>query len=424
MKPVPCLFALLLLAFSQPASALDVVRYDGPCAERTGALRQTVIILDEALVERAPRGEPLPESNRRWVQPLLQMADAGSQPFGVMMPHELLTVFVAERGTSELAQIFHGCSPNLSQAELDARLAESSPIASFFLGSVEDGIADEHRKFQDALVSAYGALVRDEAPPEALSTEEPQGFFNAIASAPALYDLSNGVPRLLLITPFRMADATWNDQAGARHAGFADAARLNIDLQRAEVYVVATDAGRQLTQDYADALLLGIKGHLAGWRQTGLPTLANGPVRLEVFGGSADLAGIDAPVQFRLAVDAQGTLVNSWIEVTRLARLATPVEGKLICRDAGHCTVKGEGRFAQAWSETPLQAPAGAESMFGEALVWSGFRQIEVTIAGDDASAWIYEPNVIINITSQDTGTVETIEGYRVPMTRSVGQVF
>ena len=411
-----------LIAVASAAVAGEMIQYDAYCPKDGAALRQTIVIIDDSVVHHAPPGEPPPAQNATWVQPLQQIADVGPAAFGTMMPGELLTVFIARRDTIELVPIFHGCSANLSAADEAALQEGQSLISKFLLGTKSS--ANRRKEFEDALTDAYGLLIREERTSVSDKTD-PTQFFAAVASAQSLFSLDNGIPRVLLITPFGGLSDQWRTVAEARAAGFAAAADTKIDMSRAEVYVIASQGNGQIAQNFADAFLLKSRARLAGWRQTGLPPLENPPQDVQVFGGEVNLAGINAPVQMRLAVDAQGTLVNSWIELTRLTTSATPITGKMICSGDAQCTVKGDGKLlAQVWSNTPLEPAPGSESMFRSDLPWSGFRQVEITIKGEGAEAWIFEPNVELNVVSGPDLPPETIKGYRVPTTLTKGLRF
>lgn len=407
------------LAFAGPAAAAEIVQFTDFCPDEP-SLRQTTVIVDDSLIHRAPPGESPPAGNTVWTQPIRQIADVEARALGTMMPGERLDVFVARRDTSELVPVFFGCSPNLSAADAAAMEDDQSFLSSLLFGEATSD--DRRQAFLDALGDAFSLIIREDRPPTEVDGS-PAGFLHAIASTPSLYSLDNGIPRLLLVTPFATAPDTWRSIADARGRGFAAADDLKIDFKLAEVYVIATGAVAEQAQQFTDAFLLKSRARLAGWRKTGLPPLESPPEKVSVYGGAVDIAGIESPVQMRIAVDGQGSLVNSWIELTRIHTAATPITGKMICTDESHCEVKGDGRlFAQVWSDNPLESKPGAPTMFNENLVWSGFRHIEISLEEDRAEAWIFEPNVVMEVGGPDAAEKTTLKGYRVPATPTLGK--
>ncbi|MEP0324836.1 hypothetical protein [Bauldia litoralis] len=419
--PAPAALAAAFLAIASGPALAEIVRHADFCPADP-PLRQTTVIVDDSLVHRSPPGAPLPPENVAWIEPVRQIADVEVRSLGTMMPGEHLSVFVARRDTAELVPVFFGCSPNLSGADSAALEEDQSFVSKLIFGETT---GEERRKdFLDALGDAFGLIIREDREPPP-GDGDAAGFLRVLASTPSLYSLDNGIPRVLLITPFAAPAGAWRSVEDARRQGFAMADDLKVDFKLAEVYVVATQAGAEHAQDFADAYLLGSRARLAGWRKTGLPPVENPPAQVAVYGGAVDIAGIESPVQIRLAVDRQGSLVNSWIELTRIATAATPVTGKMICADETDCEVKGDGRlFAQAWSVTPLETRPGAQTMFDQDLAWSGFRHIEIGIEGERAEAWIFEPNVVMEVGGPEATGKKTLNGYRVPATLARGQHF
>jgi hypothetical protein len=185
----------------------------------------------------------------------------------------------------------------------------------------------------------------------------------------------------------------------ARQSGFDLADRTNADLQRSEVYIssISKRSGKYV-DDFMTAFLLGSKGRLVSVTSEPVPTVADVPQTVQVFGGSADYGGVKAPIYLRLAIDRTGTLVNSWIEVSLEKRLATPLTGRaLFCETepTDVCTVTGDGKgFSQSWVIEP--DPEG-KGKFDSNLPFSGLRNFQLTLTKDGIKARISEPNVRIN---------------------------
>jgi hypothetical protein len=385
----------LLLSFAGPTCALDLTRHEAPCHLQNrpeAILRQSVIVIDESIIVA---GANAIQENQRWLRVALEVADGlpGGQR-GTMNPSERISVFLARQDGSELAPIFLGCSPNLGAEERRKMEADSSSVGNFFSGGPAKQIADGRKNYENALVRAFGAASREKN--DSKNPAMPGALLRALSSAPRLVDMSFGIPRIVLITPFSLtAKADWRSQKEAREAGFELGAQAGLDLQRAEVHVVGTHPNANpFLRTFADAFLLRSKGFLASWRSEGLPQLQPTPVDVKVFGGNVQIDAVSAPVQVRVAVDAQGTLVNSWIEVTAGRSLATPISGKAICKTKDACEVKGDGRLmGQAWNTDPGERP-----VFNAQYAWSGLRYFEMTINDTSGTVRIWDPSASIRM--------------------------
>src|SRR5262249_36901119 len=111
------------------------------------------------------------------------------------------------------------------------------------------------------------------------------GFIRALASSGRLVDLAYGVPRIVLMTDLRFVDPKkLADRETARKIGFEWASKAGLDLSRAEVHMLNLgDASVQHIRDFAEAMLLGSKGLLVGWRTDGLPPLQAAPIAVRHF---------------------------------------------------------------------------------------------------------------------------------------------
>ncbi|MCX7310048.1 MAG: hypothetical protein NTZ72_19740 [Afipia sp.] len=311
-----------------------------------------------------------------------------------MNPGEKLSLFFSRQGGNELSPVFVGCSPNLSISQRQKVETDSSIIGNFFTGGPSKQIAESRRGYENALVRAFGVMSR--AKQEENKNVEPGALLRALASSPRFIDISAGIPRVVLISPFGLTDRmTWATARSAREAGFDLAAQAGVDFQRAEVHVIGSPAGASPhLRAFAEAFLLRSRGMLVGWRSDGVPQLLPPPTEVRVFGGEVQMDAVSAPVQVRVAADLQGNLVNSWIEVTAGRSLATPITGKAICKNADSCNVKGDGRsMGQAWNPDPGERPA-----FNSQFAWSGLRYFEMSFNNMSGSVRIWDPSAKIQI--------------------------
>jgi hypothetical protein len=401
--------------------AYEPVRFEEACrrAEAAMPLRQTIVIVDEGALRT--RGAQTKTDDKRWIRAVVELADAreGATTTTNMEAAERLIVMVARADGSELVPLFFGCSPNLSAAERSEREKADSGADRFFGRDTASQVKRQLESFEarilEALTQVNQQVDRDN---KAGLPIAPDGFVRAVSSG-RLVDLTFGVPRIVLITDLRFVDPRkLPDRETARKLGFEWATKVNLDLSRAEVYVLNFgDASSQYMRDFAEALLLGSKGLLSGWRTDGLPPLLAAPVAVRHFGGTIDYAGLAAPIQIRLAFDKAGNLVNSWVEVTISKPVATPMTGKAICQGTQVCEVKGDGKlFGQAWSTASSNEP-----MFGEDLPFAGFRYFELSTTNEDTAGRIYDPKAKLRLGSDQTALSDD---FRFKLKTTPGQVF
>jgi hypothetical protein len=419
-KFLSCVVAAIV---SVPVCALayEPVRFEEAC-RRAGAtmpLRQTIVVVDEGAL-RAREGQSK-AADKRWIRAIVELADArDGATTSNMEAAERLTVMVAKADGSELVPLFFGCSPNLNASERTDREKSDSATDRFFGRDTGTQVKRQVESFQtrilEALTQVNQQVDRDDKSGRPVA---PDGFVRALASSGRLVDLAYGVPRVVLLTDLRFVDARkLTDRENARKLGFEWAAKSNLDLSRAEVHVINFgDAANQYIRDFADAMLLGSRGLLSGWRTDGLPPLLAAPVAVRHFGGTIDYAGLPAPIQIRLAFDKAGTLVNSWVEVTVNKAVATPMTGKAICQGTQVCEVKGDGKlFAQAWNTVTSNEPK-----FGEDLPFAGLRYFDLSTTKDDAAGRIFDPKARIRLGSDQSALVDD---FRFALKTTPGQVF
>lgn len=398
------------------AKAADTVKYEAPCAG-TGIfsapepLRQTVVILDEASVGASDAAQ---EKNTRITRTILQIVDGlTSQPSGNAALRERVAIFLASANGRELAPIFIGCAATWSQDQINNLAAGESTMTTFITGGVRKQIENARAGYETALAGSIAAAIRTVA---GENNGEPGAIIRALQSNPQFIDPSGGVPRIVMITPFRVSDdVAWPSEQVARKAGFEFANGLGLDLRRAEVHVIGVPQSAPANlRAFAEALFLPLRGFLAGWRADGLPSLQRIPIEVRVFGGTVKMGEISAPVQVRIANDEEGNLVNSWIEVTTGQSKATPITGKILCTDAMTCEVHGDGRYmGQAWNPDTDNTPE-----FSPYFAWSGLRFFEMKIKGDAAVIKIWDPQAKIDLGDGEQDNI------LFEVAKTVGQTF
>lgn len=405
LLPILTLAMALAATGAAAQTGYEAVRQESACPreKEPKPLRQTVVVLDEAMVEAKS------EANALWKRIVVEAADARDVGTGTLAPRERLTLLVARRDGSEMLPLFVGCSPNLPAEEIERARAADTQWQVFTGGDSGARLKKTREAFSNGLARAM-AQVAKRAETIAAVPAAPGALLRALQNAGRLADPNHGLPRFILVSPFAVVpkgDATKGDAAkgeateaaGARERGFALAERGGLDFGRAEVYLAGAQLGEGASLDFARALVLGAKGVLVAARSDGLPRLQPEPVSLRTYAGFIDYVDQRVPLQLRLAATAQGDLVNSWIETTFSRSTATPVAGKMLCRGTA-CEVRGDGRFAQVWFLDPQGEPKNRAK-----LPFGGARNLELTLKDRTASGRISDPSVVFggaNATKRD----------------------
>ena len=372
-------------AAAQGLAGYEAVRQEAACPRdrEPKALRQTVLVLDEAMVEAKSEGNAL------WKRIVVEAADAREMGTGTLAPRERLTLLVARRDGSEMTPLFVGCSPNLPSEEVERARAADTQWDIFTGGDSGARLKKTREAFSNGLARAL-AQVAKRAEAIAATPAQAGSVLRALQNAGRLADPNHGLPRFILVSPFQVVPKGEAAEAvDAREKGFALAERSGLDFGRAEIYLAGAQLGEGASLEFARALILGAKGVLAGARSDGLPRLQPEPVSVRVYAGFIDYVDQRIPLQLRLAATAQGDLVNSWIETTFSRSTATPVFGKMLCRGTA-CEVRGDGRFAQVWFLDPKGEPKNRAK-----LPFGGARNLELTLKGTGAVGRISDPSVV-----------------------------
>lgn len=381
------------------ASAQEITISDDACRKEglSKPLRQTIVVLDQLAIDHWNSGE-ISETNRRWINALISLAGVQEgQRSANSAPRERFTVLAVRADGSDVLRVFTGCPPTYSQDELDSLIGDGQGIGGKFaewLGKdPRSRIEAEQKAFRTKLLSAMVRMASEVPPKKDLQSSK---FLLALPEIGRDFDVSNGVPRLVIFSPMNLPDS-FPDQKSARDSGFRDAARTGADLRRAEIYIVrGKSQGTPFAREYAQALFLGAKGQLVDVSGETLPTLSEPPQYVVVYGGIIPYGQIKAPMQLRLAVDRTGTLVDSWVEVSVDKPVATPMGGKAICKSAGldNCEIKGDGKdFAQLW----VVDPDPNKPVFDPKLPFSGIRRFEFATTDKGVSGRFFDPMVIVN---------------------------
>jgi hypothetical protein len=208
-------------------------------------LRQTIIMIDQLAVEPRVAGE-MSESNRRWINGVVALAglQEGQRNLNAA-PRERLTVLLARSSGTDLVRAFTGCPPTYSREELEQLVAASTGVGR----KVEEWLGKDPRSRVEAELKTFrtkllGALVQltKETPKRPASSE----FLGLLPEVGRSFDLTNGIPRLIMFSPLVIPNSSADNKKAAREAGFQQALRLAADLKRAEVYVIRVGVTRPM----------------------------------------------------------------------------------------------------------------------------------------------------------------------------------
>ena len=360
-------------------------------------LRQTVVVIDDRAVRRVENPSEFRTANAdlfRLVSSLGGVSDAVRG--GLLAPRERVSVLLAPVDGAAPRLLFSGCAPALSAAEFEAARAQRGGVGNFGDDMTGGGIASDlstaQEQFDNSLVGTVARLGGG-APPAAI-TEPLAGssLVRSLKSTGRLVDPAHGLSRIFVVAR-RDLFAAAGDGVAARREGFAAGRAAGLNLGQAEVHVIGERSGNgDAARETAHAFLLVSGASLGSWGGdfNGLP---GAPARVETFNGHIAYPPSRVPMSIRLAADAQGRLVNSWLALSEgpdRLDVATPITGRMTCAGSDRCTVTSDaGGLAQAWSSDP-----DAEAEWSPDLPLGGLRSLEATLTGPRLEGRVFDPGV------------------------------
>jgi hypothetical protein len=400
-----------------PTASAGALRQEGFCQldGLAPALRHSIVMLDERSLTKAEGPAAIRAANAELFSIALALGDPGQAvTSGVMAPRERLSIYVAPADGAAPRLIFTGCIPGVSAAEAKALAARKSNLQgaadSYFGGSINNKIEEASGDFRQALLGSIVTAAQNagaSSPSRDLLTSS---IVRSMRSVRQIAPPEQGLPRLFVLTSLAMfSSPAATTPATARAAGFAAADEAHLLLGRAEVHLLGRKPGDALAREFADAFVLGSQGALESWGSTTFNNAAAAPVRVNNYAGKIDYGGIEYPAQLRVAVDRNGSLVDSWITVKLAREYATPVTGAMSCDADGVCKLTSDDHgFAQVWSADPDPEPE-----FDADMPLGGLRYIEAEIADGKATGKVFDPSVDV------IGSLPGSVGLRFEMTTS-----
>lgn len=372
----------LLCLLPSISHASEVRTFDDFCDMDgyTNALRQTVVVVDGRLVKSEKEGG-IDSANRPWrefIANLLNAEDPSIQQR--FAPRERVTIAVAENDGSGTRNIFTGCLPTYSKEEKREDAKKDTAWGDFLGGGLNAKLRKEADAFRQAmLVSlAEGAKTRGQA--NGVAKE-------ALANSTLVSSLSrglgiardNGILRVIIYSDLAQYVMPAGTVEEARKQARGEAESSGVDLMNSEVHIVGIQgAGGGAGGEYIKAFFLASKGKVE--TLTGIDgtiRATNPPVKVEIFQGQIKYPDGPATMRMRLALDRNGTAVNSWAEVITDRSRFTPFGGVLTCKNDDECEFVGDKVFAQIWSDDPAPEPD-----FASWMPFGGFREFAFKLTG------------------------------------------
>jgi hypothetical protein len=382
------LATLVCLASLFPAAADAAVEFEEYCQLEglQAPLRQTVIVIDERKIT-PETGEAISAKNegwRRYVADLLDMNRTGvTRDF---LPRERVAIFVARSDGSGLIPVFTGCMPFFSDAEAKAMAEERGSFGKALDDFFGWGAMARQKKDLDVMNRALAGAFLEAARPDRLSKQSggTQSFAESglVASMKRsrAADLSRGLPRIFLVTDLSAyAFPAAKDVTQAREHGLKLGREAQVNLDRTELYIVSDGGLSETTRHLLHSFWLEGQARLVALSGMGtMAELQGNPVSLEIFQGTVSYPMGDYPMRMRLALDRNGTAVNSWVSVQSDVDRFTPFGGVMTCEGEGDCSFIGDKLFAQIWTKDP-----DAEPEFAPWMPFAGVREFEFQLKAD-----------------------------------------
>lgn len=353
---------------------------------------------------------------------------------GRSVARERIIVLVAPADGSAPKQVFTGCLPGLSQAERADLAQNENGLKSWAIGGEVGKIDIAAKEFGGTAVGALmqrlrsdkpsssaGGLrsenyckidgleqtlrqtfiivdersLKNEQPPEA---DEKNSLFASLAAS-RIFRTDATTSRIVLVSD-DLPKPEVHDAASARKAALADAAKTPVDFGNSEVVVIGKGGNNDAARAYLQMYLLRLNGKLVSWSNdvSGvMPTAA--PTSVRRYTGTARIPcgpngelSADEIVRIRLATDAGGKLVNSWLVLTGAPYdRAIPMTGQGICDDAGNCKLRADNQgFANIW----VAERNGQEVRWDNEAPFSGLREWALETNGSNLKGEIFDSAV------------------------------
>lgn len=391
------------------ATAGGTMRVEAYCNKQglTPTLRQTFIVVDERDLKPVKDGAQFAQQNASIRDAVLAFANPGALDNGRTSARERITLMLAPASGASPKTLFTGCVPGLTAQERADVSNKESKVAAFVSGGALKDLESSAEDFNKAVAASLVQAALAEKPAQA--EEDKDSLFASLASTGQIFRSTEVTPRIVLVS----GDFTKPAQAdvvAARKAALDDASKAPVDFGNAEVIALGPGGNSDIARAWLQTYLLRMNGKLLSWSDdaSGItPTPA--PVSVKRYAGTAHVPGVpDDVIQIRVATDASGKLVNSWLVQTGNAYdHSIPLTGQSVCDDAGNCKLRSDNEgFAQAW--VAERGQKGDQVQFDGNAPFGGLRQWTLETTGEKLTGKIFDSAVgKINQNGSDSVGIE-----------------
>lgn len=381
---VRSLVTIILFFAVTVANAAETKLFDAYCdmPGYSPPLRQTVILVDGRMVTPEIDGGINPE-NRLWREFIADFTNpedpAIQQRFAL---RERVTISIAAGDGSGIRNIFTGCLPTYSKAEMEKLAKTDTTWGAFLTGGIKSQLQDQVDLFRQALLIALAQGARDRSK-TIDKTDEAFSSSTFVASLSKGIGIAqdNGIPRIVIFSNLSRYKLPINDLPTAKREGREDGEASGIDLMSSELHIVgASKSDGNSSSEYLKSFFLSTKAKVE--TLTGIDgtiKVTRPPVSIAVYQGQIKYPDGLATMRIRLALDRNGTAVNSWAEEVFDRKRFTPFGGVLTCGTNADCTFVGDRIFAQIWSDNPDPDPE-----FASWMPFGGFRDLSLKVKAGD----------------------------------------
>jgi len=374
---------------------------DGFCAMEglPPPLRESVVVVDATSIVAA-EPERFRSANPELFALVLGLGDpAQAAQSGSVAPRERITILAGSAGRS-LTPVFTGCAPSVNEQEIQERRAagEDGSLERYFGRDIASAVHEAQDDFRRQLLVSLMQMAKMSQPPVASTgnfASSPFAQILKLVGRPPTDDAP--LRRLFVFTDLAGSlPGGLAERKPAREAGFAAASQAQLNLGRADVYLIpARGTLDEPSQQFLKAFLLGSSGNLLAAGSFTPNGMLPAPKSIEAYRGELPAAPqIRMPLEIRLATGPSNELIGSWVTYTgSFGQRSTPLLGQYQCSTAGNCLLRSDprGGLGQLWSPAGSNEPEPLpDGPFG------GLRYLEARGAGGILRGRIYDPVIFL----------------------------
>jgi hypothetical protein len=255
------------------------------------------------------------------------------------------------------------------------------PVNNFF----GTGPVARSKKDMDLWRIRIGDSFREALQPSALSPPNAGKQSSDIATSGPVSSLTHGtfvnlgygIPRIIIYSDMARFFPGLSDRAQARKLGLEKGIAAALNIQGAEVHVIGLSGGAAI-HDALAMFFLASRGELVSTGSAAsLPRFGPAPVRVTRYQGTIQYPQNTFPIRIRLAIDQNGTLVNSWLSVQTSGEQFSPLHGVVTCASKDSCKYSGDDVFAQVWN---VKRSIGGPPFLDPSMPFGGARSLAFEI--------------------------------------------